>query len=84
MASAKVGSPMTSCQVLSGSWLVIRIDPAPYYSYRIAVILSKQKEVEREKAFLAAWCKHFSEVGIGQRYADLVESARKKGAIPAA
>ena len=55
--------------------------PAPYYSHRIVVILSKQKEVEREKAFLAAWCKHFSEVGIGRRYADLVERARKKGAF---
>lgn len=48
------------------------------------MILSKQKEFEREQAFLAAWCMHFSEVGIGQHYADLVERARKKGAIPAA
>jgi hypothetical protein len=65
-------------------WERSGMTPAPYYSNRIAVILSKQKEVEREKAFLAAWCRHFSEVGIGQRYADLVERARKKGAIPAA
>lgn len=65
-------------------WERSGMTPAPYYSYRIAVILSKQKEVERERAFLAAWCRHFSEVGIGQRYADLVERARKKGAIPAA
>lgn len=64
-------------------WERSGMTPAPYYSYRIAVILSKQKEAEREKAFLAAWCRHFSEVGIGQRYADLVERARKKGAIPA-
>ena len=64
-------------------WKRSGMTPAPYYSYRIAVILSKQKEAEREKAFLAAWCRHFSEVGIGQRYADLVERARKKGAIPA-
>jgi len=27
MASAIVGSPMMSCQVSSGSWLVRRIDP---------------------------------------------------------
>jgi hypothetical protein len=26
------GSPFTSCQVSTGSWLVIRIDPAPYQS----------------------------------------------------
>ncbi|MEM9843381.1 MAG: hypothetical protein AAF965_01155 [Pseudomonadota bacterium] len=64
-------------------WERSGMTPAPYYSYRIAIILSKQKEIEREKAFLAAWCRHFSEVGIGQRYADLVERARKKGAIPA-
>ena len=63
-------------------WERSGMTPAPYYSYRIAVILSKQKEVEREKAFLAAWCRHFSEVGIGKRYADLVERARKKGAFP--
>ncbi len=63
-------------------WERSGMTPAPYYSYRIAVILSKQKEVEREKAFLAAWCRHFSEVGIGQRNADLVERARKKGAFP--
>ena len=64
-------------------WEHSGMTPAPYYSYRIAVILSKQKEVEREKAFLAAWCRHFSEVGIGQRYTDLVDRAREKGAIPA-
>lgn len=65
-------------------WERSGMTPAPYYSYRIAVILSKETEVEREKAFLTAWCRHFSEVGIGQRYADLVERARKKGAIRAA
>lgn len=63
-------------------WERSGMTPAPYYSYRIAVILSKQKEVEREKDFLAAWCRHFSKVGIGQRYADLVERARRKGAFP--
>ncbi|MEM9578757.1 MAG: hypothetical protein AAF999_17310 [Pseudomonadota bacterium] len=65
-------------------WERSGMTPAPLYSYRIAVILSKPKEVECEKAFLAAWCRHFSEVRIGQRYADLVKRARKKGAIPAA
>ena len=65
-------------------WERSGMTPAPYYSYRIAVILSKEKEVEREKDFLDAWCRHFSKVGIGQRYADLVERARKKGAFPVA
>ncbi len=63
-------------------WERSGMTPAPYYSHRIAVILSKQKEIEREKAFLAAWCRHFSEVGVGKRYADLVKRARKKGAFP--
>jgi len=37
MASAKVGSPMTSCQALMGNWLVIRVDPRPYRSSTISI-----------------------------------------------
>ena len=33
MASAKVGSPMMSCQVENGNWLVINVDPLPYLSW---------------------------------------------------
>ena len=29
IASAKVGSPMTSCQASTGNWLVISVEPAP-------------------------------------------------------
>src|SRR5664279_1229954 len=30
MASANVGSPMTSCHLSRGSWLVISVDPCPH------------------------------------------------------
>lgn len=33
--------------------------PPPYFAWRIAVILRKTKEHEREKAFLIAYCRHF-------------------------
>jgi len=31
----------------------------PYYPWRIAVILSKQKLKAKEKEFLVAYCRHF-------------------------
>lgn len=34
--------------------------PPPYYPMRIAIILRKQKQNERERLFLAAYCKHFA------------------------
>lgn len=52
--------------------------PAPYYPWRIAVILSKAKMKDREREFLAAWCRHFAE-GRGKRYGEIVERARKLG-----
>lgn len=52
--------------------------PAPYYAWRIAIILSKAKQPEHEKAFLAAWCRHFGATS-GRRYEDLAERARKRG-----
>jgi hypothetical protein len=52
--------------------------PAPYYPWRIAVILSKRKMKEREREFLAAWCRHFPS-GSGERYVALAERARKLG-----
>ncbi|KAB2679640.1 hypothetical protein F9K85_01595 [Brucella tritici] len=52
--------------------------PAPYYPWRIAVILSKRKMKDREREFLAGWCRHFS-FGIGGRYGDLVRRAEKLG-----
>lgn len=56
--------------------------PAPHYPMRVAVLLSKAKDLDREKAFLAAWCMHFP-TGNGVKYAALVERAIKVGAIPA-
>ena len=34
MASAKVGSPMTSCHVPTGSWLVTIVERTPWRSWR--------------------------------------------------
>jgi hypothetical protein len=50
--------------------------PAPYYAWRIAVILRRAKMLEIERRFLAAWCRHFME-GNGSRYAALNERNRK-------
>ena len=35
----------------------------PYFPRRIAILLSKAKEKERERAFLEAWCRHFGAAG---------------------
>lgn len=54
--------------------------PAPYYAWRIAIILSKQKMKDKELAFLDAWCQHFSSVKTpGSRYKKLIDRAVKKG-----
>ncbi len=50
--------------------------PAPYYPWRIAIILRRDKKLELEKRFLAAWCQHFSG-GLGARYGQLVDRFRK-------
>lgn len=52
--------------------------PAPYYPWRIAVILSKRKMKDRERDFLEAWCRHFA-FGIGVKYGELVKRAEKLG-----
>lgn len=53
--------------------------PAPYFPMRVAILLRKAKEHEREKRFLSAWCRHFPS-GNGVKYGKLVERARKLGA----
>lgn len=63
-------------------YLEIGETPAPHYPMRVAVLLSKAKDLDREKQFLAAWCMHFPS-GNGVKYAALVERAKKVGAIPA-
>jgi hypothetical protein len=57
-------------------YLDMGVIPAPYYSWRIAVILRRARIPEVEKRFLAAWCRHFPE-GNGRRYALLTERHRK-------
>lgn len=52
----------------------------PYYPWRIAVILSKRKELDREKRFLAAYCTHFWD-RVGRRDQMILERAEKKGAF---
>lgn len=53
---------------------------APYYPWRIAVILGKAKRKQEEADFLAAWCHHFGNI-VGGRYSKLSERARKLGAF---
>ena len=52
----------------------------PYFPWRIAVILSKRKEFEKEKRFLAAYCRHFK-FSVGTTDRKITERAFKKGAI---
>ena len=54
--------------------------PAPHFPMRIAILLRKAKERDRENRFLAAWCRHFP-TGNGATYLKLVERAKKAGAI---
>lgn len=57
--------------------------PAPHYPLRVAILLRKAKERERERAFLAAWCRQFpAGTGVGMTYLKLHERAAKTGAIP--
>lgn len=62
-------------------YLEIGETPAPHYPMRVAVLLSKAKDFNREREFLAAWCAHFPS-GNGATYAVLLEMAKKVGAIP--
>ncbi len=52
----------------------------PYFPWRIAIILSKRKELEKEKRFLAAYCGHFK-YRVGKRDQEITNRAIKKGAI---
>ena len=53
---------------------------APHYPMRIAILLRKARDSDREKQFLAAWCRHFPS-GNGVTYGKLAERARKMGVI---
>ena len=56
--------------------------PAPHFPMRIAIILRKAREPERERAFLAAWCRHFGRENNGVTYIALARRAKKLGAKP--
>lgn len=53
--------------------------PPPYYPTRVIVLLRKANDLERERRFLAAWCRHFPK-GNGVKYQKLVERAKEVGA----
>jgi hypothetical protein len=54
--------------------------PAPHFPMRVTVLLRKAKDFDRERDFLAAWCRHFPR-GAGVKYAALVDRAMKVGAL---
>jgi len=71
------------CETVAASFRKYRSSgevPAPHYPMRIAILLSKAKDFDRERKFLSAWCKHFP-VGNGTKYAALVKRAEKAGAF---
>jgi hypothetical protein len=71
------------CDTVSAAferYLKIGEVPAPHFPMRVAVLLRKAKSFERERSFLAAWCKHFPS-GNGVKFAQLVERARSAGAV---
>ena len=56
----------------------------PYYAERVAILLRKAKEHEKEKQWLVAWCRHFAidhGYGIHGTYAKLMNRAQKLGVI---
>jgi hypothetical protein len=54
--------------------------PAPYYPYRIAVIARKAELREEEQAFLAAWCRHFSN-RVGGTYERPIDRTKRRGPL---
>lgn len=54
--------------------------PAPHFPMRIAVLLRKAKDFDRERVFLAAWCRHFPS-GCGVTYGKLADRAKEVGAL---
>lgn len=58
--------------------------PAPHSAMRIAIILSRARIADRERAFLAAWCRNFGQGGNGRTYGELVRRAEKRGVAPGA
>lgn len=61
-------------------WFEMGESHPPYWPWRIVVILSKRKDLDREKRFLAAYCRHFWKRK-GRRDEMILERAEKKGAF---
>ena len=62
------------------SYLKTGYAPAPYYAWRIAIILIKEKQKDKEKEFLQAWYRHFARLRNGSaRYRILADRAEKRG-----
>lgn len=55
--------------------------PAPYFAWRLAVILSKARHKETERKFLNSWCRHFQQFsGSGARFKAIADRAAKLNA----
>ena len=63
------------------SWLQKGEKIAPYYFWRITVILRKEKLLDLEKRFLAAYCRHFYGI-VGGRYETISARGDKIGVAP--
>ena len=57
--------------------------PAPHYPWRIAVILSREKQKELELLFLRSWCKQVEHLDyLGKRYTDIFTRLQKLESTP--
>lgn len=50
--------------------------PPPYYAWRVAILLRKEKANHLEREFLQAWCRHFGHFR-GTRYEMIAERLEK-------
>jgi hypothetical protein len=55
--------------------------PPPYYPMRIAIILRKQNQKERERRFLSAYCNHFVQTATSRIANEFVDRAIKAGVV---
>jgi hypothetical protein len=63
------------------AWFAHGEHPPPGYAWRITVILRKNNDLENERRFLSAYCRHFYNT-LGTRDARIAERAVKIGACP--
>ena len=71
------------CIVVAESFHKYRLSgtiPAPAYPLSMAILLRKSKDHDRERMFLAAWCRHFP-TGNGVKFETLFKRAEKTGAF---